>query len=47
MTFVSTDTNCGFFQLFMYIDVVYLRLLDTVTINLREFTYIMSTAILT
>ena len=47
MNFVRPNNNWGFFQLLRYIDVVNLKLLDTITINAREFMYTMSTAMMT
>ena len=47
MTFVSTDINWGLFRILMHIDVVYLILSYTITRNVRHFTYMMSTDMLT
>ena len=46
MTFVRPYTKWGFSRILRYIDVLYLILLETVPRNMREFTYMMSTAML-
>ena len=47
ITLVIPVTYCDLFLLLMNIDLVYLRRQDNVTRNEREFTYIMSTTMLT